>query len=161
MASRLPDQGRGDGADVAREQRANARVDGVAQSLDECIGAHARAWRHRRVDDLDGAVHEAGGADALEIKVARKVIAARPKRLQRRIELCFGLNERAGRRCHAAADRKPYALRLVGNPRSLDTLYTQHEAVGLLTLLAQLDKARKRDAVGRIARYYGPTALGP
>jgi hypothetical protein len=58
------------------------------------------------------------------------------------------LDESAGRRRHAAADGKPHALRLVDNAVAFDTLQPQHKAIGLLAFVAQLDKARDRDAVG-------------
>ena len=105
------------------------------------------------VDDLDGAVHETGRADALEIKVAGKVIAAGPQRLQRRIELRFHLDEGAGGRRRAAAHRQPHALRFPGDAVAVDPLDPQHEAVGLLALLAQLDETGERHAVGRIAQH--------
>jgi hypothetical protein len=147
------DQHRGDGAGVALDHGANARIDRVAQSLDEGIDAHAHACRRRRRDDLDGAVHEAGRADALKIKVAGKVIAAGPQRLQRRVELRFDLDEGAGGRGHAAAHREPHAPRLPGDAAAVDPLDPQHEAVGLLALLAQLDETGERNAVGRIAQH--------
>jgi len=146
------DQHRGDGAGVALHHGANARIDRVAQSLDEGIGAHARTCRHRRRDDLDGAVHKAGRADALEIKVAGKVVAAGPQWLQRRVELRFHLDEGAGGRRRAAAHRQPHALRFPGDAVAVDPLDPHHEAVGLLALLAQLDETGERNAVGRIAQ---------
>ena len=98
-------------------------------------------------------MHEAGCADALEIKVAGKVIAAGPQRLQRRIELRFHLDEGAGGRRRAAAHRQPHALRLPGDAVAVDPLDPQHEAVGLLALLAQLDETGERNAIGRIAQH--------
>jgi hypothetical protein len=92
-------------------------------------------------------MHETGGADALEIEVAGEVVASRPQRLQRRIELRLRLDIGAGRRRHAAADRKPDALRLVDDAVALDAIEPQHEAVGLQAFVAQLDEARNRDAV--------------
>ena len=83
----------------------------------------------------------------MEIKVAREIVTSRPQRLQRRIKLRLRLDEGAGRRRHAAADGKPDALRLVDNAVAFDALEPQHEAVGLLAFVAQLDETSNRDAV--------------
>jgi hypothetical protein len=92
-------------------------------------------------------MHEAGRADALEIKVAREIVAPGPQRLQRRVKLRLRLDEGAGRRRHAAANGKPDALRLVDNAVAFNTLEPEHKAVGLLAFVAQLDKAGNRHAV--------------
>jgi hypothetical protein len=134
-------QRRGDRADVAREHRADARVDRVAHTLDESVGAHAQARSGRRRHHLDRAMHETRGAKALEIEIAGEVVASGPQRLQRWIELRLDLDERAGRRRHAAADGEPHALGLVDDAIAVDPFDAQHETVGLLALLAQLDKA--------------------
>ena len=142
------DQRRRDRADIARQHRTDARIDRVTHALDECRRTQPQARLCRRRHDLDGAMHEARRADALEIKIAREIIASRPQRLQRRIKLRLRLDESAGRRRHAAANGKPHTLRLVDDAVAVDALDAQHEAIGLLALVAQFDKARDRHAVG-------------
>ena len=65
--------------------RADARVDRVAHAVDRRRRSAATARRRRRLGDLDRAEHEAGRADALEIKVAREIVAAGPQRRERRL----------------------------------------------------------------------------
>ena len=48
--------------------------------------------------------------------------------------------------------REPHAIRLPDNAIAVETIDPQHEAVGLLTLLAQLNKTGERNAIGRIAQ---------
>ena len=131
---------------------ADAQIDGIAEPLDEGVRAHSHARRGGRRDDLDGAMHKTRCADALEVKIAGEVIAAGPQRRQRRIELRLHLDEGAGRRRRAAAHGKPDTLRLVDDPFSLDPLDTEHEAVGFLALLAQLDETGQRHAISGIAQ---------
>ena len=66
-------------AGIARDRGADAAVDRVANTFDEGRVAQPRARRHRRLGDLDRADHEAGRADALEIEIAREIVAARPQ----------------------------------------------------------------------------------
>jgi len=80
------DQHRGNRAAIAGKNRANARVDGVAQPLNERVGALKWPFRARRRNHLDGAAYETRGADALEKQVSREVVATRFERLQRRLE---------------------------------------------------------------------------
>jgi hypothetical protein len=88
-------------------------------------------------------VHKARRAEALEIEVAGKILAAGPQRRQRRIELRLDLDKSTGRRRQTAANGEPDTLRLVDDAVALDPLDAQHEAVGLLALVAQFDKARE------------------
>src|SRR5262249_27063575 len=97
-------------------------VDCITHAFDKGNGAEPPARLRRRRDDLHRSVHEPRCADALEIKVAREIVAAWPQRLQWRIELRLRLDESAGRRRHPAADGKAHALRLVDNAVALDAL---------------------------------------
>jgi hypothetical protein len=146
------DQRRRDRAYVAGQHRADARIDRIAHAFDECRGTQPPAGLGRRRNDFHRPVHEARGADALEIEIAGEIVTSGPQRLQRRIELRLRLDEGAGRWRHAAADGEPHALRLVDDAVALDALKPQHEAVGFLALVAHLDKARDRNAVGRKAQ---------
>jgi hypothetical protein len=86
-------------------------------------------------------MHEARRTEALEIEVAGKIVAPWTERRQRRIELRLHLDEGTGRRRQTAANREPHTLRLVDDTVALDPLDAQHEAVGLLAFVTQLDKA--------------------
>ena len=97
-------------------------------------------------------MHETRCADTLEVKIAGEVVAPGPQRRQRRIELRLHLDEGAGRRRRAAAYGQPDTLRLVDDPFTLDPLDTEHEAVGFLALLAQLDETGQRHAISGIAQ---------
>ena len=68
--------------------------------------AQPQARRRRRRVDLDRAEREAGGADALEIHVAREVVAAGPQRRERRRQLRLERDEAADRRRGALAHRE-------------------------------------------------------
>jgi hypothetical protein len=131
------DESGGDRAGIAAEHRADAQIDGVAQPLNVGADSEPRARRRGRGHDLDRAAREAGGADALEIKVAGEIVAAGTQRRQRRFELRLDLDERAGRRRHAAAHGQPHALRRLGNAAAVDVLDAHDEAIGFLALLAQ------------------------
>ena len=65
----------------------------------------------------------------------------------------FDFDERARGRRQTALDREPHPLRLVVDAIAVDAVDAQHEAVGVLALLAQLDKARNRHARCRIAQH--------
>jgi hypothetical protein len=107
------DQHGGDGAGIARQHGANARVDRIAQTLDEGIGALPNALRRRRRDDFYDAADKTRCADALEEHIAREIVGAGFERLHRRVEhrLDFDVGARVQR--HAALDREPQALRLL------------------------------------------------
>ena len=72
------DQRRGNRADIAGQDGADAQIDRVAQALNEGIDAQPPTLGCGRRHDLDGAVDEAGGAEALEVKVAGEIVAAGP-----------------------------------------------------------------------------------
>jgi hypothetical protein len=147
------DQHRGDGAWIAVQHGANAGIDGIAHPLDHGIGAAQQPLLRGRRDDFDSAADEARRADALEIKIAGKIVATGFERLQRRIEQRLGLDERAWLRRHAALDRKPHPLRLLVHAAAVHPLDAQHKAIAMLALLAQLDKARHRHARGGEAQH--------
>jgi hypothetical protein len=146
------DQHRRNGAFVARKYGAYARIDSIAQPLNEGVSALENSLRGRG-GHFDGAAHEAGGANALEKYIAREIVTARLDRLQRRIERGFGFDERSGRWRHAALDQKPHAPRRFLDPAAVDAVDTEHEAVGVLALLAQFDKAGHRHTRGREAQH--------
>ena len=100
-----------------------------------------------------GAADKAGRADALEEQITREIVTAGFERPQRWIERGFDLDERARRRRHAALDRQPHAARHLIDTATLDAVDAQHETVGMLTLLAQLDKPGHRHAGGREAQH--------
>ena len=113
--------------------RADARVDAVAQALDRGGVSQPQPGRRRRLGRLDRAEHEAGRADALEIKIAGEVVAAGPQRLERRGQ------PRAER--HIGADRRRRAL-----------LHRDADAVGLLLQAACLRTTARGRRCGRCAR---------
>jgi hypothetical protein len=137
MASRLPVISIDAMAGIARHDGADARVDAVAQPLHESGCPVERTGLGRRRDHLDGAAHEAGRADALEIKVAGENVTAGLERLQRRIKQRLDLDKAAGGRRHATLDRKPHALRPLLDTPGLDALDPHHHPVGVLALLAR------------------------
>jgi hypothetical protein len=61
------DEGRGDGAGVARYRRADATIDAVADAFDRGCEREPPAWRGGGRCRRDGAEREAGRADALEV----------------------------------------------------------------------------------------------
>ena len=146
------DQRRRDRADIAGEHRADAAVDRIAHAFDEGRGAQPPAGLGGRRDDPHRAVDEPGGADALEIKVASEIVASRPQRRQRRIELRLRLDKSAGRWRRAAAHGEAHALRLVDDAVAFDALEPEHEAIGFLTLVTQFDEARNGNTVSRKAQ---------
>ena len=147
------EQHRRDGAGVARQHGAHMGVDGVAQPLHHGVGPGHKAGRRWRRNHIDRAADKAGGADLLEIKIAGEIVRARRQRLQRRIEHGFDFDEGARGRRQPALDREPHPLRLVVDAVAVDAVDAQHEAVGVLALFAQLDKARDGHARGRIVQH--------
>ena len=102
---------------------------------------------------IDRAADEAGGADLLEIKIAGEIVRARRQRLQRRIEHGFDFDKGARGRRQPALDREPHPLRLVVDAVAVDAIDAQHEAVGMLAFLTQLDKACDRHPRNRIVQH--------
>ncbi len=96
---------------------------------------------------------KAGGADALEIEVAREVVGARVQRVGRRIEPRLHGDEGADRGRLALAHGEPDALRPAGEARRLDRGDAEHDAVAALALLARLDVTGHGDAVGGRAQH--------
>ena len=134
------DQHRGNGAGIARQDGADPRVDCVAHPLHEQIRVLQETLRGRRSRHLDRAADEARRANALEVEITGKIVAAGRERLQWRIEQRLGLDKGARRRRHAAFDGEPHTRRLLVHAAAFHVLDTQHEAVGVLALLAQLDE---------------------
>ncbi len=128
-------------------------VDGVAHALHHGVGPGRQAGRGRRRNHIDRAADKTGGADLLEIKIAGEIVGARRQRLQRRIEHRFDFDERARGWRQPALDREPDALRLVVDAVAVDAIDAQHEAVGVLALFTQFDKARDGHARGRIMQH--------
>jgi hypothetical protein len=147
------DQHGGDGAGIAGQHGANARIDRIAQILDEGIGALPNILRCRRRDDFYGAADETRGADALEEHIPREIVRAGFERLHRRIEHRLDFDVGTGVRRHAALHREPHALRLLVHAAAFHVIDAQHEAVGVLALFAQLDIAADGHAGGRITQY--------
>ncbi len=112
-----------------------------AHAVDRHGVAQPQRGRVRRVGGADMAEHEARGADALEIQIAREVVAAGPQRLERRRQPRLELDEAADRRRRALAHRHPHALERLVEPRAGDALDPHDDAVGALALLARLDEA--------------------
>ncbi|MGY2806579.1 hypothetical protein ACVIHI_002777 [Bradyrhizobium sp. USDA 4524] len=113
------EQGGCDRALVAVERGANPRVDGVAQALHEGGVAQRKAAGRRRLPGLDGAHHEAGGADALEIQVTAEIIGARALRPERRQQPRLQLNEAADIGRGALLHREPDPIELRHVARAL------------------------------------------
>ncbi len=131
----------GDGAVIALQHDANARIDGVADALQRRGIAQCKAAALRRRLDGDRAQHPAGGADALKIQVAREIIATGLQRLHRRGQPRFQLDKAASGGRGALAHRQPHPLQADGAARRVHMGDAQHEAVAALALLAALDKA--------------------
>jgi hypothetical protein len=143
------DQGGRDRTGIARHRSADAAVYSVTDAFDESRVAQPQAGRRRRIDDLDRALHEAGRADALEVEVAREIVAAGPQRAQRRIEPRLHFDERADRRRHALLHRKPDTLGRVAQP-ALHLVDAHHDAVGALAFLTHFDVSRNGNIPGGV-----------
>jgi hypothetical protein len=100
------------GALVAVEAAADARVDGVAQSLHEGGIAQGEATAIFRLGGLDRPHHKAGRGDGLEKQVAREIIGARPRRGERGQQPRLQLDKAADIGRGAFLDREPHALEL-------------------------------------------------
>ena len=109
----------------------------------------AGSGRRRRCRRLDRAQHEAGRADALEIKIAGEVVAAGAQRFERRAEAGAERDVGADQGRGALLDRDADPVELLRQPGGLDRLHPHHDAVGALALLADLDEARDGDVAGR------------
>jgi hypothetical protein len=134
---------------VAGQDGAHACVDRFAHPIDGRGVAQRKRRRARRRLRADASKHEAGGADALEVHVARVVIAAGAQRLERRSKACLELHEIADRRRCALAQRYPNALELLAHARSFHALNVHGDAVGALALFPHLDEAANLDVPQR------------
>jgi hypothetical protein len=131
---------------VASHHRADAFVDPFAQAVDKARVTQPEALRDRRRFDLDPAECVAGGANALEIHVARKLVSAGPERLQRWRQMRLELNEAAdGWRC-SFPHRDAHALWHRRSARRFKALDADDNPVAALALLAHLDKSGNRRA---------------
>ncbi len=122
----------------------DALVDRLADAVERRRVAQPQPAGVRRRHGLDRAQHIAGGADALEIKVAREVVAARPQRGERRRQMRLERDEAADRGRRALAHRDAHALRRARKPARLDLLHAHHDAVAARAFLAHFDKAGDR-----------------
>src|SRR5262249_22208234 len=75
---------------------------------------------------------KARGADLLEVHRAGKVVAARHQGFERRRQASLECNEAADRRGRALAYRDPHAIGLLGEPRPLDAVDADHDAIATL-----------------------------
>ena len=103
----------------------------------------------RHLGDADTAEHEAGGADTVEVHVAREVVSAGAQWLERRRQSRLELDERADRRRGALAHRDPHALQRLIKPRTGNALDPHDDAVRALALFPDLDEARDIDVPDR------------
>jgi hypothetical protein len=143
---------------VAFRHRADALVEGVTQRVDDAGVTQPEALRDRRRFDLDRTKCVAGAANALEIHVARKLVSAGAKRLQRRRQMSLELDEAAdGRRCplpHGDTD----ALWRRRGARRLKALNADRDPVAALAFLANLDKSGHQRARDRMLQDWVPKA---
>src|SRR5205823_11260317 len=102
---------------------------------------------------LDLAADEAGGADALEIQVAREIVAAGLERRERRTEPRLELDELAHRRRRALAHGKANAPGRRIEPPAFDRLGADHDAIGALARFPHFDPAGDRRARHRMAQH--------
>src|SRR5262249_26272766 len=146
------DQRRGDGAGIAWHVGADARIDNVADVVDERGVTQPCARRSGRVGFPDRAVGKADRADALEVKIAREIVAAGPQRLERGVEPRLERHEASHRWRTALRHRHAYALRQFVEAVSLDGMHFDDDAIGARALLAHLDPSGGRDAPGSTAQ---------
>src|SRR5262245_58868549 len=142
------DQRGGDRSVIASRHRADALVERVTQPVDDAGVTQPEALRHQRRLDLDRTKCVAGGADALKIHVARKLVSAGAKRLQRRRQMSLELDEAADCRRGPLAHGDTDALWCRCNARGLKALNADRDPVAALALFANLDKSghqRARD----------------
>ena len=83
------DQRGRDRASVALDDCANTAINAFANSVNGRRDAQPDVGRRWRVRQPDGAERKAGRRDATKIKIARKIIAAWPQRLERRTSLAL------------------------------------------------------------------------
>src|SRR5208337_2342476 len=95
----------------------------------------------RRRFDADAAEHESGGADALEVHVASKVIAAGAQRLERRGKPSLELHKIADRRRHALAQRYSDAFERFAHARTFHALDAQRAGFAMASGHAHAGRA--------------------
>src|SRR5262249_62022297 len=127
---------------------ANAGIGGGADPVDEGGVAEPRARPPGRLDRLDGAVRKPGRADALEVEVARKVVAAGAQRLERRIEARLDGDEAADRWRRPPRGREPHALGQFREAAAPDRLHLDEDALGARPPLAPPRPAREGSVEG-------------
>ena len=138
-----------DGAAVAVQHGADARVDRIAQALHEGGIAQRPAARVRRLRGFDAAHDKTGGADPCKIHVAAEIVGARPQRRQRRQQPRLQLDETADGGRGALAHRQPHAFEFCQAARALHRSDAQDKAVGARADVAGLDEARNRHRIHR------------
>ena len=134
---------------VAGNDGADALVDRLAHAVDGRGETQPGARLNRRRHRFDRAQRITGRADALEIHVAREVVAAGPQRRQRRRQMRFELDKAADRRRGALAHRDADAVGHLRDAPAFDAMHADDDAVAALALLADFDKAGERHARGR------------
>jgi hypothetical protein len=155
------DQRGRDRAGIARHRRANAPIDAVAHAFDERRVDEPQAGTARRRRDLDLPHRKAGGADALEIKIAREVVSARTQWRERGVEARLQLDEGADRGRLPFAHRDPHAVGRVVEPAGLEPLDLHDDPIGALALLADFYPSRNGNVAGGVVedRMGDPRAL--
>ena len=154
---------RRDRARVAGDDITNSRVDRIAQVLHRRRVTQCEAAVAGRVADLNCAHREAGGADALKVQIAGKVVGAGPHRLQRRQEPRLQFDEAADRGRRALLHRQAHARQSRCAALAFHLGDAQHEAIGALALLVGLDKALDRRRIDRPCQdaMRDPRGFGP
>ncbi len=133
--------GGGDGAGVAFDDAVDAQRERVAHA----IHIRKEAQRPRRGigrrHGFDSAERIADRADPREISVARKIIAARQRRMRRRHEPRLQRDEVARREIRFAARRQPHARRNDAARQALRARDAQDEARAAASQIELLDEA--------------------
>src|SRR5581483_11815567 len=143
------DQRGGDGAAVARNDSANATVDGVTKSLDRSGRAQAPVPLNWRLDGLDGTEHEAGRADTLEVEITGEIVAAGAQRRERRAQARAKADVAADWRRRALAYGDADAIGFVAEAGAFELDCLHDDAIRAVALLAGLDKTLDQYVAGR------------
>jgi hypothetical protein len=143
---------------VAPRHRADTLVERVPQRVDDAGVTQPEALCHRRRFDLDRTECVAGGADALKIHVARKLVPAGAKRLQRRRQMSLELDEAADGWRRSLPHGNTDALWCRCNARGLEALNADRDPVAALALFANLDKSGHQRARDRMLQDWVPKA---
>ena len=138
---------------VTAQALPDAGIHAVAQRVDDHGIFQPQPAVLRWRGDLDRSMDKAGGADALEIQIAREVVRTGSKRREWRRQAGLELGEAADRRrrplLHRQADTPDLGQRPARAAQVLHAGHAQHESIGLLALFADLDKSRQRHRIER------------